>query len=492
MGNNLVSTGTTPPAAGDIGLSDVGWYKHTSDTWLINAGGERINSYGVFGNIELLDVSEQVVRKNAGGQSKGVFFNTTGMGFFNWGLNQNVITASDNGGVFLAFAGNNKLNTNSSGAEVTSAGQTQFVVHNTSNADQAQIDARNNAGTARFNVTGQGDAEIAVGDENGNNLRLGMLVDSNGSTYIYHRAADRTAESRLQTIDSGVHIDGRHLNLINPVEADAIMLLRSTHANVNRGVRLMQESGTDSATGISQAWIIQSMNGAGSDIKNAITGRHGGQTVLHYNNAPRVETTPFGATVSRGLTDRVNLSVVNKEGGTTVWFQGTTVHHSHSTSDGSIIRDYLYSYEGGPTVLNHGANGFGSVVTTSTGGLLNGSWVGNLSGTSDERLKKNISHIEKPLETMLKLEGYTYDKESEIGKGDYVREMGIIANDAEKVVPELVHTSEEGDKLKSVYYGNGFALTIEAMRELSDIVESQKTYIERLEERIAKLERSDD
>ena len=102
------------------------------------------------------------------------------------------------------------------------------------------------------------------------------------------------------------------------------------------------------------------------------------------------------------------------------------------------------------------------------------------STTSDRRLKKNIKPLENSLEKIQKLEGVSFEWKDN-GKG---KSLGFIAQDYEKVVPELV-TEVEGfndeGKIKTINYGNTVALLVEAMKE-------QQNIINRLEDRIKDLE----
>ncbi|HBA45015.1 TPA: hypothetical protein DCZ31_03460 [Patescibacteria group bacterium] len=57
------------------------------------------------------------------------------------------------------------------------------------------------------------------------------------------------------------------------------------------------------------------------------------------------------------------------------------------------------------------------------------------------RLKKEISQIENPLEKISQLEGVTYFWKD--NTKDAKRQIGVIAQDVEKVFPETVNTDEK-------------------------------------------------
>ena len=81
---------------------------------------------------------------------------------------------------------------------------------------------------------------------------------------------------------------------------------------------------------------------------------------------------------------------------------------------------------------------------------------------SDERKKTHIETIPNALEKVLQLRGVTFNKLDD----DNRRHSGVIAQEVEKVLPEVVYTAE--DDTKSVAYGNMIGLLIEAIKELAE------------------------
>jgi hypothetical protein len=98
--------------------------------------------------------------------------------------------------------------------------------------------------------------------------------------------------------------------------------------------------------------------------------------------------------------------------------------------------------------------------------------------TSDARFKKNVSGINAALDLVNQLRGVTYDwRTDEFPERGFsqLREMGVIAQEVEALVPEVVHTDEEG--FKSVQYGHLVPLLIEAIKEQQTIIDGQKAEI---------------
>ena len=89
----------------------------------------------------------------------------------------------------------------------------------------------------------------------------------------------------------------------------------------------------------------------------------------------------------------------------------------------------------------------------------------DFNSTSDFNLKTNIHTVNNALETINALRGVSFDWK-ETGKGSY----GVIAQELEKVLPELV----KGNDPKTVSYSGIIGILIEAVKELKKEVEDLK------------------
>jgi hypothetical protein len=92
----------------------------------------------------------------------------------------------------------------------------------------------------------------------------------------------------------------------------------------------------------------------------------------------------------------------------------------------------------------------------------------DFNSTSDENLKTNIVTVENGLETIKSLRGVTFD-----WKSNQKPSIGVIAQELEKVLPELV---TDGDP-KTVNYNGLIGILIEAVKELSAEVENLKAQL---------------
>jgi len=103
---------------------------------------------------------------------------------------------------------------------------------------------------------------------------------------------------------------------------------------------------------------------------------------------------------------------------------------------------------------------------------------------SDRRLKENIKPIESALDKVSKLQGVTFDwkeKEKEydqFGKPKKLQEwkndIGFIAQDVEKVIPELVRENEDG--MLSMRHQGIAPILLEAIKELKQEIEELKKH----------------
>jgi hypothetical protein len=91
----------------------------------------------------------------------------------------------------------------------------------------------------------------------------------------------------------------------------------------------------------------------------------------------------------------------------------------------------------------------------------------NVYATSDERLKTDIRVIENALEKVMQIRGVLFTR---INNGE--ADAGVLAQELQAVIPELVRIDDEG--FLSVSYGNIAGLLIEAIKELKHELDEVK------------------
>jgi hypothetical protein len=97
--------------------------------------------------------------------------------------------------------------------------------------------------------------------------------------------------------------------------------------------------------------------------------------------------------------------------------------------------------------------------------------------SSDRQLKDNISPIENALEKVKQIGGYTFDwnNKQEVHHG---HDIGVIAQEIEAVLPEVVTTRDTG--FKAVKYEKIVPLLIEAIKEQQTQIEELKQLVNTL------------
>jgi hypothetical protein len=143
-----------------------------------------------------------------------------------------------------------------------------------------------------------------------------------------------------------------------------------------------------------------------------------------------------------------------------------------SSADG---RQRLYFTTNANTVMQFDTqwrvdnNSGSTMLSCDTSGNLTAT--GNVSAYSDLALKEDIYQIENALEKVKKLRGVHFTR-----KSDNTKEIGVVANEVEKVIPELVDEHQDKDLgvVKTMKYANTVGLLIEAVKDLSNQVEELK------------------
>jgi hypothetical protein len=108
---------------------------------------------------------------------------------------------------------------------------------------------------------------------------------------------------------------------------------------------------------------------------------------------------------------------------------------------------------------------------------------------SDRRFKQNITPVDSALDKVSRLQGvnFTWNRTAFPARNFPTgKEIGLIAQDVEPIIPEVVQTDAEG--YKSISYDKLSALLIEAVKELKQKNGSQDSLIQTLNARIKALE----
>jgi hypothetical protein len=198
--------------------------------------------------------------------------------------------------------------------------------------------------------------------------------------------------------------------------------------------------------------------------ENGVIVRDDAEVELYYNNALKMETTSSGITVLGNVDSNGNVGNLNTTDdiGQQMEYGNTDV----ATLRCDANRWRVYFGGGGQsreafTVEEGGEVGIGDSTPSyklDVAGTIRAT--GDVIAYSDERVKENIKTIDNSLEKVNKLRGVEFNK-----IGEDKKSIGVIAQEIEKVLPEVVKTDDEG--MKSVAYGKVVGVLIEAVKELN-------------------------
>ena len=171
----------------------------------------------------------------------------------------------------------------------------------------------------------------------------------------------------------------------------------------------------------------------------------------------------------------------------TAQFKGSAYysHFSYSTTEDTYIR----GGKAGSKVLINDQAGMGNVGIGYGGGAAPSEKLevfGNIKATgtitpSDRRFKQNINPLQNSLAKILSLNGVSYDwrtKEFPARGFDETKQLGFIAQEVEKVFPEVVRTGSDG--FKGVDYVKLIPALVEALK-------AQQKQIDELKEELKQV-----
>jgi hypothetical protein len=131
----------------------------------------------------------------------------------------------------------------------------------------------------------------------------------------------------------------------------------------------------------------------------------------------------------------------------------------------------------GMAIMENGNIGMGS-LTPSVRLQVAGDIIANsIAGSSDARFKTNITPIENPLQKVLQLRGVNFDWNKKAFPDRSFSEsnaIGFIAQEVEKVLPEVVQTEKTAEGYKAVQYDKVVALLVEAIKEQQKQIDGLK------------------
>jgi hypothetical protein len=127
----------------------------------------------------------------------------------------------------------------------------------------------------------------------------------------------------------------------------------------------------------------------------------------------------------------------------------------------------------GSGVLNSSLTSVGTLIKLNVGNVYSTGIVTatDFNSASDIRLKENIQKIDNPIDKIVKIDGVTFD-----WKSDNKSSMGVIAQNIEEVLPELVNGAES----KTVNYNGIIGLLIECVKTQQEQIDNLNRKLDEL------------
>jgi hypothetical protein len=205
---------------------------------------------------------------------------------------------------------------------------------------------------------------------------------------------------------------------------------------------------------------------AGSGISGG--GTSGTVTVSHSDTSSQSSVNNSGATVIQDVTLDTYGHVTGLTSHTmtlaNLGYTGAT-NANYITNNNQLTNGAGYTTNTGDitgvtagTNLNGGGSSGGVTLNLDSTITVTTVNAGTVNTTSDERAKDDITPITGALDKVQQLGGYSFTL-----KATDEKSSGVIAQEVQKVMPELVQEGAEG--LLSVQYGNMVGLLIEAIKE---------------------------
>ena len=203
-----------------------------------------------------------------------------------------------------------------------------------------------------------------------------------------------------------------------------------------------------------------------------------GAASLFHNGDVKIATTSTGVTVTGNITNTSGDMTIDVAGeiildsdGADIIFKdaGTEIGRFSNTASNFVMKSAISDKD-----LIFKGNDGGSEITALT---LDMSAAGaatfnnDVTAFSDRRLKTDIEPITNALPKVMQMQGVYY-KRNDVE--DAREQIGVIAQDMEAIVPEVVLTADDDMQTKSVDYGKLCAVLIESIKELKAEIDELK------------------
>jgi len=319
--------------------------------------------------------------------------------------------------------------------------------------------------------------EIATGDESGTwgtstNTNLELIGEALG---FGTEAITTNADTHTTTIADGSSDAGRALFLkytgtldsactitIGPNTMKRVHIIENATSG-SQNIIISQGSGANVTIGPGDAKCVY-LDGAGSGaaVVDAFVDLDlsGGSV-----NVSTVKTNSGDMTFDSAgdiILDADGANISFKDGGTEI---ATFNNASNTLEIETKVSDADFLIKG-----NDGGSGI-TALTIDMSAAGAATFNNDVTAFSDKRLKTDIEPIANALEKVMQMQGVYY-KRNDVE--DAKTQVGVLAQDMETVLPEVVMTADDNMQTKSVDYGKLTSVLIEAIKELKQEIDELK------------------
>ena len=314
------------------------------------------------------------------------------------------------------------------------------------------IDGTDHAGyTLTFKVTSQTGFLLCEGNH--------YVCHSNGTDIV------KDQETRYWRVVSAAETIQAGAQLLVDTSSGAVTITLPASPAAGDEVTFLDSENTFDSNNLTVARNSSNINGAASNLvvaneRAAFTLVYSGDATVGWQFKNRDQSLHSGSDM---LLDSGGDIILDADGADVIFKDaGTEVGRFTNSSTDFVIQSATSNKD-----MIFKGNDDGSVITALT---LDMSAAGaatfnnDVTAFSDERLKDNIETIDSALDKVTNMRGVTFDRDGRRG-------TGVIAQEMQKVMPEVVH--DEGEYM-SVAYGNLVGVLIEAVKELKAEIEELK------------------
>ena len=335
------------------------------------------------------------------------------------------------------------------------------------------------------NFVGEVSATLHKGD-----LQFNVIAGSGLSGSVFRNQTNTTLAIDTQSVhfQSGSqqavvsYIKGDVLIASNgtaTIQANSVALGTDTTgdyvATINPGNGLT--GGATSGEGVAHTLAVGAGDGisVGADVVSLNTGS------THFTNGARVTVANWvsGEVSINPSTGVATLVIPTLSRASNILGTANQITVSGVTATGAFTASLSLPQDIATTSnVRFGSLGIG-VAASGTSGRIDAANDIVAYSSSDRRFKENIKNIPNALSKILKIGGYEFDWISNVElHGHEGHDVGVIAQEIEDILPELVQTRESG--YKAVKYDKLVALLIEGMKEQQIQIDNLKSEVENL------------